>query len=192
MPLGRGLWSFVEPTVGHLGNWVLSVVTLGIKSIQDDTYASAALGLHELPSLYILLIASTVIFSAPGLIATTPLLRSFLRKAIDDKNETTGEGLAENRRKRVFKLLLTFTLIATLLGSYFLVKFMMVNQQNLIASFFHQRLTIVRPFITDGDLNMYNSLFARIKTKGEYLSLMEKLRAIGTTNGLEVPKVDTW
>ncbi|MGB8247382.1 MAG: hypothetical protein WCE98_05140, partial [Chlorobium sp.] len=81
--LGSGLWSFAEPTVGRLGNWVLSAATLGIQSIQDETYASAALGLHELPSLYILLMASSLIFALPGITATKPLIRSFVRKVIE-------------------------------------------------------------------------------------------------------------
>ncbi|SFU86528.1 hypothetical protein [Pseudoduganella namucuonensis] len=190
--LGSGLWNLVEPSIERIGNWILSVATLGIKSIQDDEYANAALGLHELASLYILLMASAFIFTMPGIIAATPLILSAFKKVMTGNEQLNEKVLSGNQRKRAFKLLLTVTLFGTLTGSYFIVKFLIVNQENLIASYFRQRVTVIRPYISDADFNSYNSAFARLKSKEDYLALMERMKGVGKANGIEVPKAETW
>lgn len=189
--LGSGLWNLIEPYVGKIGNWILSIATLGIKSIQDDVYANAALGLHELSSLYLLLITSTFMFALPATLTAFPLLLPFLKISVD-KEVSVSKDKMESKIKNSLKLLVVAGLFGTLFGSYFFVKFLMVNQENLIASFFRQRVTIIRPYISDHDFNKYNSKFSRIKTKNEYLELMEGMEGVGKAIGVEVPKVETW
>jgi hypothetical protein len=170
------------------------VVTLGIKSIQDNVYASAALGLHELASLHIFLVISLLSLLIVPCIAASYFLRFFVKKLVigKDDEDTDRERFAENRRKRASMILLTATLFGTLSGASFFVSFLMVNQQNLIASFFHQRLTIIHPYVLENEFIIYNSTFARLKTKEEYLSLMEKMKIIAEEHGIDVPKAETW
>jgi hypothetical protein len=187
--LGSGLWSLLEVPLWKVGNWLLSITTLGIASIRDDIYAKAALGLHELPSLYLLLFVCALMLALPVALPLTATLRSSLHKIVGkgDPDTTREETLG-----RIRKLLLTTTLVGTLLGSYFVVKFMMVNQENLIASYFRQYVTIIRPYISESEYIRFKSAFSRMQSKREYDHLMSEMRAVAKEKGIELPETHTW
>lgn len=64
--LGSGLWSLIEAPFWKIANWFLTATTLGIQSIRDNVYARAALGLHELPSLYLFMMLSILMVLFKG------------------------------------------------------------------------------------------------------------------------------
>ncbi|MFS8082707.1 MAG: hypothetical protein ACMG51_04580 [Ginsengibacter sp.] len=80
--LGSGLWSLIEAPLWKIANWFLSATTLGIQSVRDDVYAHAALGLHELPSLYLFLIVSIFMAAFPVSFALVPAMRSGIHKLV--------------------------------------------------------------------------------------------------------------
>jgi hypothetical protein len=187
--LGSGLWSLLEIPLWKVGNWFLSATTLGITSIRDDIYAKAALGLHELPSLYLLLIVCVLMFTLPVLQALKPSMRSAIRGLVI-KNES--EPSHEDVLRRTKKLLYVISLIGALIGSYFIVKFMMVNQENLIVAYFRQYVTAIRPYTSEPEYIQLNSTFSRMKSKHDYLILMSQMRNIAKQNGFELPEANTW
>jgi hypothetical protein len=187
--LGSGLWSLLEIPLWKVSNWFLSATTLGITSIRDDMYAKAAFGLHELPSLYLLLFVCVLMFVMPVLPSLTPSMRSVIRGLV-----TKGESdpSPEDVLRRAKKLLYVTALIGALSGSYFIVKFMMVNQENLIASYFRQYVTVVRPYTSESEYIRLNSAFSQMKSKHDYVILMSHMQAIAKQNGVELPEAHTW
>lgn len=79
--------------------------------------------------------------------------------AVVGKESHDEDTLTESQRNRTFKVLLTATLSGTLIGSLFIVQFLIVNQQNLIARFFLQRLTIVRPYISENEFKLRKNIY---------------------------------
>src|SRR5437764_7100847 len=64
--LGSGLWSWMfEPVLSRLGKGILNLVTLGISSLKDNVYSTAAEGLHEVPSLHVHLFVIAITVALP-------------------------------------------------------------------------------------------------------------------------------
>ena len=63
--IGSGLWdAALKPITLKLGSQLYTVITFGARRSRDKIYKRAAMGHHELPSLYILLIVMVLGISA--------------------------------------------------------------------------------------------------------------------------------
>jgi len=123
--VGSGLWDvMLKPSFWWLGRWLLTIVTLGLSSVKDGIYRDVAKGHHELPSLYILLIAITVLTSFPFLAAAGLRLALVIVSRLDAKPSERRSIL----RRRV---LMVLVLTQSLLGSIIFVRFLMLNYVNL-------------------------------------------------------------
>ena len=85
--LGSGLWNGVlGPFCVAIGKGILNIVTLGIASLKDSMYRSAAEGLHEVPSLnvhlYVILffVTTPIAFALLTVIGRRKLSPEILRK----------------------------------------------------------------------------------------------------------------
>jgi hypothetical protein len=111
-----------EPVLSRVGKGILNLVTLGISSLKDNVYSTAAQGLHEVPSLHVHLFVITIMVTLPLTIS-------------------------------VFGLLLTVT-------------------------HFQQSLRICRPYMTPNEYIRFESDFAQMRKRDDYLRLSDSLGAV--------------
>jgi hypothetical protein len=170
------LWSCISPVMFRVSNLILSITTLGMGSLRDKIYADAAMGFHELPDLYLLLIVCVSVFNL-ALIMAIRLFRSPIEKCIENKINQTKPG-------KFIKSALFIINIAIALFPLFV--FVNINEENLITTAFNQRITIIHPYISNSKYMQFQSKFAQIKTKKEYHELMSDIEQIGKENGLKL------
>jgi len=186
--LGSGLWSIIAPGAGTIGRWLLTVITLGINTVRDSTYEEAAIGHHELASLHVLFFVAAFFLAFPMTMLITTVTIVYLRT----RTSSSSIQVALSNPRFRHRILFANCAIAVLAGTSIFVQFLLVNQQNLIASFFQQRLTILRPYISEKDIASFESQFASMDSKLDYQIIMDDLAAIATKSQIDVPEVSTW
>jgi hypothetical protein len=195
--LGSGLWSLLQPPAGSAARFLLSAATLGLESIRDKVYSDAAMGHHELSSLMILLLFSGFLAAIPislplAFYFRKSLLPWLLRPKANDTDSHSSRSiiLRYNKRRRIVRFI--SLAIMCFCVSCISVQSAIVNQQNLIYTYYTQNVTIIRPYITENDFHTFNARYARMKTKHEYIELIQAIEHIGDQNGISLERRETW
>jgi hypothetical protein len=183
--LGSGLWSWMfEPVLSRVGKGILNLVTLGISSLKDNVYSTAAQGLHEVPSLHVHLFVITIMVTLPLTISVFGLL--LLRQ----KSATAARRSLSRGRLR--QLILLYVFFICVFGSSLFVTFLLNNQANLTVTHFQQSLRICRPYMTPNEYIRFESDFAQMRKRDDYLRLSDSLGAVARKNNETLPKFEPW
>lgn len=217
--IGSGIWDIlVKPSGKWIGQAILTTATLGSNSVKDSVYVEAARGLHDAPSLLILGALASIIlllpfFSLASTISIHLKFRKSLREAIEIESGqeleagTDTELTKKDRRiadfkksigksKRVVGRLLPVTYVMALglfvaCGSIF-ISMLKIEQASEALAFFSQSLTICKPYMSDNEAEIFESRFARIQSKADYIVLTNELRQFATTKQLKLPTYSPW
>ncbi len=219
--LGSGLWEGVLKSAFVSGrDLILNLVSFGMQSVKQATYAQIAQGLHEHASMdnlsltvvgligfmfYLLLILF-------GRIAALKEKQANLHKRLklavakQAKKETRApdeeqkEESLDNIRKAIDDLPLkglrrmayAASFVALLFASAVFADLTRFKYVNSAITHFQQAYTISLPYIDESQRTQILSSFAQIKGKQDYVSLMKQVEAVGRDNGQSVPGFDAW
>lgn len=168
--LGSGLWEIaVKPIFSLLMTLALNVVTLGLESLRNDMYADVARGFHEAPSLMLLGITIT---------GSVGFLAGYLFGGWYFPKTKGGNGSG-----------LLFSLKLIILFGVILIFFILFRSTyiNRAITHYEQMTAIVAPYITEHEKIDIKSKFAQIKTKDDYVRIINRLTQVAQENKLYVP-----
>lgn len=155
--------------------------TLDIRVIRklksDKIYKTIALGFHEYSNLLCLAIIIGIIIGIVLSIILLYLLEGF------NLNFTTTVN--NNLNIKIGLFILGFFIFTI---SYLLSELRVIIYINLSIAYFNQLLKIASPYINNNDINMYESKFAKIKCKDDYIKCIEELKSVCTSLKIQTHK----
>lgn len=196
--IGSGLWdAALKPISLMLGSKLFTVITFGAKRSRDKIYKGAAMGHHELPSLYILLMLMVLAIST----LTSSQVRFYVRLYAPEvltirlvaecpkENETKYK---ECVRKQVNEILATRVQILSLISIFVVVfifyRFAAINRMNLVATYYEQCIRAVRPFLDEKTFRMIEQQYALMSTKDHYDAIISQLAVLAKDNNSSLPE----
>jgi hypothetical protein len=186
--LGSGLWNGVfSPVLTTIGRGLMSLLTLVYSSERDDVYDRAAVGLHELPSNLMLMMVGGIMLTAP---VFTYLIFS-KQKSSENLATKTKEELKEKikqNKRQIFWLLTT----SFCLSAFLFMLLLFLAYSNTVISRFNQELAIVSPYITEQQHQIFQSRFASMKTRAEFVKLFDELNKIAEENSKPRSEFTPW
>jgi hypothetical protein len=195
--IGSGLWDAVKPVSRKLGSTLFTIITFGARRARDKIYREAAMGHHELPSLYILFIVlglGTAVLIAGQVrlyvaVYAPEVLPPPLIAQCPDKDEVKlKECIRERAKEEVLPALQWLSLIAIFLTVVIFYRFAAVNRMNLVTTYYEQCLKAARPFIDDRNVQLLEQRYAMMTTKEHYDSIISQLADVAKNNGASLPK----
>jgi len=195
--LGSGLWSLAQSPLGKIGNWLLSVATLGISTARDSLYADAAKGNHEVPSLLLLSFFGVFMLIIPIAAVAMPYLgarldRQLARIRSERELSPENKSIYEEKIRNKIRQLMYAALFSILSSSFLFIQILMVEEQNTVSTLFVQYLKIVGPDISSAERIQFESNFALMSSKSDFNRIMSQLRSIGQSHHHIMPPLDTW
>ena len=173
--LGSALWeNLFKPSSSWLLNLFVNITTLGIKGFQNDIYRDIAKGLHEEPSLRVMVLLYTFLLS---LILITIFLH-FVVKKYRNKEEV--------KNSKLFSILNTIFQNNFFIIPYFIVVFVFFALDvsraiyiNEAVAYYEQIRTITLPYLTDTESKSIDSDFAQVASSDDYERVTGELELIG-------------
>ncbi|MBI4190814.1 MAG: hypothetical protein HY525_09795 [Betaproteobacteria bacterium] len=200
--IGSGLWdAALKPISRKFGSTLFTVITFGAKRARDKIYKGAAMGHHELPSLYILLIVLTigvamlvvtqialyVAVYAPEMSAPSIISKSLTAKCLGVDESKWRECVNEQAKEKIMPLVQVVSLISIFVSVVIFYRFATINRMNLITTYYEQCLKAVTPFLDDRSVKLIEHTYAMMKTKEEYEAIVGQMAEVAKTNGASLP-----
>jgi hypothetical protein len=205
--LGSGLWDVgIKPGFQWLGRALLTAVSFGSNTFRDSIYIDAAKGLHEAAGTSLLSILSGVMFGLPfvaGSVAYFMKRDAARLKKVSDARSESGELQVEisheadlatlfkrfDRLFRIYYLLLLILLV--LVGAHLIISVETIAATDACV-YFTQSLAICRPYIPQHDADILQSHFAAMRSRSDYMNLIQQLRGVAAANHLVLPQYEPW
>ena len=181
--LGSGLWeAALKPSLLWVGTLMLDLATLGLTSLRDEMYADGAKGTYERAGVMILSIGTGVMC---GMLISLPFIRRLVRK--EDRDGASASRVATFVTKP-----LVFWTIPIALSIVLFVQLFRVSYVVRAANHIEQLQRITAPFISEDQRFVYQSRFAQVTSRHEYLQLVVELREIAVKNGAKPPQFNVY
>jgi len=194
--IGSGLWdAALKPYGAKFTNFLYSVVTFNLKKTRDSDYESAAMGHHELPSLYILLFL-LIIMVVPLFISPSLYLISSKFPEISSVESSECKSKPPEEKRACLRLaiksnsgtaLLYLTIPSIFLSVIIFRRFHSVNKSNLIVTYFYQALRSIRPLIDENKYHIYEQQFSLMRTEEDFNKLIAEIHDCMLKNNLSSP-----
>lgn len=180
--IGSALWEYLFRDLLNLcGRFLLTISTLGVQKYKDDIYINIASGLHEQVSLQILSLGMGVLV---GFIFATALF-PFKHKEKDDKKDSKIREWLKNHGSFIRAAFLTYALLVIGITMLSLAKIEYINKT---IAYYNQLENIASPYLTDEQEEMFNSRFAQIKNKEDFVKIIDELNGIIRNEVKDFPK----
>jgi hypothetical protein len=185
----------------------LTVTTFGSRTVKNQIYVECAKGPHEAAAIALLSLFGGAITVAPIIFAAETLnLRRRARTIADqlgalergEKLDVEDQSIAELKarlrrvdRQRVgvlYPLLFTFFVLVGFVG----VDFLKIVRANQSYSFYSQSMTICRPYLDDRRAELLASQFAMVRSRDDYMNVIQQLRQVADANHLQLPNFSPW
>lgn len=185
--LSSALWETVfKNLLNFIFKILLTVSTLGLEKYRNDIYIDISKGFYEQVSIQILSLGIGVLF---GFIIG-PLLIVFKTKgkSEDIKESKIREWLNQHKSfvKTGFLLYTIFVITITILS---ITKITYVNKS---IAYYKQLISIAAPYIELKEEEIFNSRFAQIKNKEDYINLTNELSVLINTSNQKLPELPSF
>lgn len=174
--------SLFRPTANWLFKLALNLSTLGLEKYKDNIYIEIAKGFHEdisldLYKLFIGLLLGFVI--------------SLIFILIKLKNQGDNDAFIHKFFKAQNKIINS----NIFLSAYFLIV-LIVTTLNIVQTvyinnaitYYDQLIAITSPYVDPHQIQIFNSEYAQIANKQDYIKLINQLNIIGDTGNQRLPK----
>jgi hypothetical protein len=182
--LGSGFWEIaLKPFFLWVGKLSLTIVTLGISSLEESIYQRVARGLVETPSAVLLIM---FVGTITGLCFATI---GRIYKEIKLKGKPDEKNKKKNlSSKKLWLLLIVITTTTTIINLQVFVTIYI----NYSAGIFRQSFMIIKPYIDNQEEEIIMSEFSRMKNKDEFELAMNKIKVVAEKEKVDLPEVDFW
>ena len=186
--VGSGFWNVaLGPALAWTGNVLLSAASFGIEATKNVTYCEIARGFHEQAAVTWLCTFSLFLMAIPFQCLFFYFFGRPIRKVL--RRSITGTNSTPPRPTRTL-LIICFVLLFS--SSFFLVEYMFVAYSNRAITHFRQSFAICAPYMEDADEEEILAAFAKIRTKSDYVDVLERLSKVATNAGQELPSINAW
>jgi hypothetical protein len=198
--IGSGLWSILgEPFTAIIGKIMFNIATLGLESLRNNIYKSAAMGFHEESSLFSLILLIMLFVFGQGIFCYFYFNKIFEGKSIKklqtqlkDMNNEQQNAFFQDRKERLLRLA-KINFIPLFLATIFCAVFMFLRLYLLICSnetvtYFHQSIEICNPYLSTESEKSLRSHFASMKIKDDFLKIQSELIDISKKANFQLPK----
>ena len=176
------VWKFLDRYASFLVRIILNIITLGIKKFKNEIYVEISKGLHEGPSVFLLVMFIMCLLGFIGYTIGYFTAYYSAPKAKPRKNVLSSAKIRLS--------LLVYILIGAL---YLILSQMRIIYINDAVTHFNQLYAIAAPYVEDnGEKEVYISKFAQIQNKEDYSNLLSDLKSIASKNNQVIPKFDIW
>lgn len=208
--LGSGAWEVVVKPGGQwLGRAVLTGVSLGSTTIRDGVYREAAKGLHEAGSLALLSFTIGFLLAVPFVTLFTLLhfqkrfreISRIVGSGAPEANESPETKLEKRKTKREdlqrqANVLLKWSFLL-LIPLFVTIGFVSVTTLQLFIAndtfvYFRQALQVCKPTLTESQAETFQSRFASVRDKNDYVVLIKDLRVVANSHHLLLPDFNPW
>lgn len=180
--IGSGLWeSLLRPILLIIGRLMFNLLTFGIDVLKNSLYIEIAAGFHEQIALMEFSMLGGIVI---GLLIIFTCLTIYSYDNINIKNIIL---LTESRMLRYLQCYIYVMMILTIGGRVSIEIY-----KNMAITHFEQCCIICSPYITDNDLKIIKSSFARIKNRDDYINVIGRFKGIADTNNIELPDFKPW
>ena len=181
--IGSGFWELcLHDCFNWIGRCILSGITLGITSVRDSFYEEVAKGRTNSPVIY--------------LVSLTFLLPSFflgffigMRPNRRSRNATEEPSESEVRHKRIWWVGFLGIMLLTFLLMF---RYVSVSYVSGAVDNFEQTFTVCLPYLTTDERDEIRSKFAQVRTKDDYIAIMDRLKSNAVKNKLKIPNFSVW
>jgi hypothetical protein len=184
---GSALWENVfRDVLSFVSQFVLTIATLGLEKYKNDIYINIARGFYEQVSLQILSLSLGVFFG----IMSGMALFIFKIKEGDERQKASKTREWVNSHRRFIKVaLLTYTFFMIGLLTLSLVKITYINRS---IAYYRQLESIALPYLTPEQEKLFNSRFAQIKNREDYVQIIIELNKSVSGRALSLPAPPTF
>lgn len=196
--IGSGLWdAALKPISLKLGSKLYTVVTFGARRSRDKIYKGAAMGHHELPSLYILLTIIVVGISAltatqmrlyAQLYAPEILTVQLVAECPKENEAKLKECVREQAKEKLAPAVQILSLIAIFMTVVISYRFIAINRMNLVTTYYEQCVRAVRPFLDETTFKALEQQYALMTTKENYDEIIGQLATVANSNNSSLPE----
>lgn len=191
--LSTPLWTdIIHPLFTTCIKIILNISTLGLIQFKNIIYLDIAKGLHEETSLQMFNFVLGITFSI--LISTLFILIRLLKNI--NAIKSNKKILHSNRfflftKKMIEHNFFQYFLVAYMLFVIGFITVIAVQQEyiNNAITYYNQLLIIDKPFINDEQIKIYDSEFAQIKNRENYVHITSNLIIIAKQHKQSVPVV---
>jgi hypothetical protein len=174
--LGSAFWeNILKPFAPLFFHFLLSVSILGLEVFKNNIYLEIAKGLHERPSLELFSMALGVL-AGIGFGITFGLIRGSRSKS------DVTESIINPLRSRGLTLSLALFLAAGMT-----ISFVQATYENKAVTYYKQLVAIVGPDISSAQILDFDSRFAQIRTRQDFVSIIDELKKISLDHGRTLP-----
>jgi len=164
------------------GTLMLDVGTLGLSSLRNGMYVDVAKGTYERAGVMLLGMATGTLCGA----IMAPIAIGLMFRKIDEDGRPNSMAARVVGKNWVF---VTFSLI---FATFFFVSYFRINYVVRASSHVEQLLHITAPFMSEQSRLMHRSELAQIKTKEDYVALVNNLRNIAFVNNVPAPEFSVY
>ena len=203
--LGSGLWDIaLKSAFTSAGRGILTALTFGYGSVRDGFYVEIAQGHTDRASLWL------VAYSTIPMFWGFAFFIAWMRRGGEQK-ETAEEATrmrsdASYREKRLGELKAELKVLerrlallqraALLLGIFMLslLVFRAIKLTYISSAITHyeQAFTICLPYLSEPERSSIRSQYAQIKTKEDYVRVLQRLQDVATGHAVTLPTFNPW
>ena len=210
--LGNPFWdSVLNPLIHWASYGLMSVSSLGMKSVRTDIYEGIATGSTSAASLQTMWLLT--MFGAAAYLGMFQVMFYAVRKERRELARTeqriaergkgnktppetqTAEQILTAWRGEIKtgrRLLYIFGLLILLILGMFVVDLSRISFETAAVVHYQQALKIAAPYLTETDRAMVESKFAQIHSKAEYIAILDGLAKTANEHGQQVPPFSAW
>jgi hypothetical protein len=184
--LGSGLWqSLLAPAVHAISRWILDIASLGLASYKNGVYLQVAADNQSNIGLAILALLTMGFCALTGFFFGTLSGRRIAMQRLD------AAAQLKILRRASRGLYSGAVLIFLLLVAQF-ITLARLSYVNSADAHYHFVLRAIAPYLVAGEQVQVESDFTQIRSRDDYIRLLERLESQCKAHGLTVPKFDPW
>ena len=182
--ISNGVWEYIlKPILNSSSDFVLNLISFGIRQYKDQIYLEIAKNFHEDISISLLSLITAMLMAAITMLSFLILLSEYIKKHIDRKFGDAYDG----KKKIYYKIFVCFFLIFSI--SFIQGDFMRIKYINRSITKYNQLLNATIPYMDQDEINKIESSFALIKNKSDYDIIIKKLIEITEENNIDVKQL---
>lgn len=202
---GSGLWELgVRPGGSWLMKAIFTFVTFGSKVLMDKVYLEASKGNHEGIAISLTnIVLNTWLFSVGFYVVRLSLKLEAAKRSMDEITQGTGKPSQPQDRAALIqkanslsrttgRLRFVIYALTLIMAGLFMTEIFKGIAANGAYTYFDQSFKICRPYMTDGEAQMIESKYASIRTRDEYMQVINGLQRIADEKKLRLPDTKPW
>jgi hypothetical protein len=188
--IGSGVWQgLLGPALRGAGIALLNLVALGFKSYKDSVYQQVAVDSPSRGAMELYFLLNFIVLFALGFVMGA-LSRMWRDSVRGSRRPPEDETSSSAKRMLVFSYVVF--VIFGVVAVFCTINSAKVNYINSALLNYHQALRVVSPYLNEQERLTVESQFAQIRTRQDYVDILDKLDRVAQEHGQKAPQFQAW